>query len=213
MDRARHPFLAGSRLAGHENGAVGARDLLDQLEDGEHLVAAADDVRELMGTAERPFEQHVLLPELALLESVAHLHLQLVDVERLAQVIVRPKAHRLDRGIRRRERCNHDAKDVGVEALRASKHVDASHVGHLDVGDEQIEPAALEAIDRRAPVFGQRHVIPLAAQDDRQQLAHRSLVVHDKELRPGSRFRVPGSGFGVPGFGFTVREFSVQRHV
>ena len=48
MDGARDPFLAGARLAGDEHGAVGARDLLDQLEDGEHLVAAADDVRELV---------------------------------------------------------------------------------------------------------------------------------------------------------------------
>ena len=66
---------------------------------GEHLLAAADDVRELMGAAERPLQQHVLLPELPLLERVAHLHLQLVDVERLAQVVVGAETHGLDRGV------------------------------------------------------------------------------------------------------------------
>ena len=48
-------------------------------------------------------------------------------------------------------------------------------------------------------VLGQRHVVPFAAQHDRQQLAHRSLVVDDEQRVargrvPGSRFRVHGSG-------------------
>ena len=126
VDGARHPFLAGARFAGDEHGAVGARDLLDQLEDGEHLVAAADDVGELMGAAERPLQQHVLLPELALLERVAHLHLQLVDVERLAEVVVRAQAHRFDGGVGRRKRRDHDAEDVRIDALGGAQHVDAA---------------------------------------------------------------------------------------
>ena len=58
-----------------------------------------DDVRELMRAAERPLQQHVLLPELPLLERVAHLDLQLVDIERLAQVVVGAEPHRFDGGV------------------------------------------------------------------------------------------------------------------
>ena len=81
---------------------------------------------ELMRAAERALQQHVLLAELALLERVAHLDLQLVDVERLAEVIVRAQAHRLDRGVGRGKCRDHDAEDVRIDALRGAKHVDAA---------------------------------------------------------------------------------------
>ena len=84
--------LAGARLAGQQNRAVGARDGLDHLEDVEHRLAAADDVRELVRQAERPLQQHVLLPQLAVLDLLADLHLEQIDVERLAQVVARARA-------------------------------------------------------------------------------------------------------------------------
>ena len=62
MDGLRDQALAGARLAGQQDGAVGARDGLDHLEDVEHRLAAADDVRELVRQAERALQQHVLLP-------------------------------------------------------------------------------------------------------------------------------------------------------
>ena len=106
--------------------------------------------------AERALEEHVLLPELPLLERVADLHLQLVDVERLGQVVVRAEAHRLDRGVGGRKRGDHDAEDVRVDPLRRAQDVHAAHVRHLDVGDQQIEAAALELLDRRPAVLGEQ---------------------------------------------------------
>ena len=167
----------------------------------------------MVGAAEGALQQDVLLPEQALLEGVADLHLQLVDVERLAEIIVSAQAHGLDGGVCRSKGGDHDAENVRVDALRGAKHVNTRHVGHLDVRDQQVEPPRFEIGYRRSAVFGQRHIVTFAPQDDRQQLAHRSLVVHDEELRTGSRFRVPGSGFGLYGSGFVVREFSVQRQV
>ena len=214
VDGARHPFLAGARLAGHEHRAVGARDLLDQLEDGEHLLAAADDVRELVRRAERALQQHVLLPQLALLERVADLDLQLVDVERLAEVVVGAQPHGFDGGVGRRERRDHDAEHVLIDPLGGAKHLDAAHVGHLDVGDQQIEAAALELLDRRAAVLGQRHVVAFAAQHDGQQLAHRSLVVHDEQSRLARRrcVLVGCSVFGVLSSGSHAFMTSLRRH-
>ena len=149
MNGARHPLLARSRFSRDQHRAVGAGDLLDQLEDRQHLVAAADDVAELMRGAERALEQHVLLPELPLLERVADLDLQLVDVERLAEVVVRAQPHGFDRGVGRRKRRDHDAENVLVDPLGRAQHVDAAHVRHLDVGDQQVESARARA--RRSP--------------------------------------------------------------
>ena len=106
MDRLRDEPLAGARLAGQQNRAVGARDGLDHLEHVEHRLAAADDVRELVREAERPLQQHVLLPELPVLDLLAHFHLEQIDVERLAQVIAGARAASL------RPRVSVDAKAV-----------------------------------------------------------------------------------------------------
>ena len=47
--------------------------------------------------AERSLQQHVLLPKLAVLDLLANLHLQQIDVERLAQIVAGAETHRLDR--------------------------------------------------------------------------------------------------------------------
>ena len=48
VNRLRDQLLAGARLAGQQDRAVGPGDGLDHLEHVEHRLAAADDVRELV---------------------------------------------------------------------------------------------------------------------------------------------------------------------
>ena len=67
--------------------------------------------------------------------------------------------------------------------LGGAQHVDAAHVRHLDVGDQQVDRLALEQVDRGAAVLGEQHLVALAAQHDRQQLPHRPLVVDDEDAR------------------------------
>ena len=183
MNRLRDEPLAGARLAGQENRAVGSSHRLDHLEDVEHRRAAADDVRELVREAERPLEQDVLLLELTVVDLLANLHLQQVDVERLAQVVARAQPHRLDGRVRGGKGGDHDAEDVLIDALRGAKHVHAAQVGHLDVRDQQVDRLPLDQGDRLAAVLGEEHVVALPLQDDRQQLAHRPLVVGDEDAR------------------------------
>ena len=113
VDRLRDQPLAGARLAGEQHRAVGARDRLDHLEHVEHRLAAPDDVRELVRRG-RASASAGRSPAAAggCSSLLAHLHLQLVDVERLAQVVARAEPHRLDRGVGRGERGDHDAEDV-----------------------------------------------------------------------------------------------------
>ena len=181
MDRLRDEPLAGAGLAGEEDGAVGAADGFDHLEHGEHPLAAPDDVRELVRQAERALQQQVLLPELPVLDLLPHFHLEQIDVERLAQVVACAEPHRLHGGIGRREGGDHDAEDVLIDLLRGAQHVDAAQVGHLDVGNQEIDRLVLEQVDGGAAVLGQEHLVPLASQHDRQQLAHRALIVDDED--------------------------------
>jgi hypothetical protein len=176
---------------------IGLSRGLDHLEDREHRLAAADDVRELVGEAERPLQQQVFLPQLAVLDLLPHLHLEQVDVERLAQIIAGAEAHRFDRGLGRGEGGDHDAEDVLVDLLRGTQDVDAAEIGHLDVRDQDVDRLAPEQIDRGAAVLGQQHFVALAPQHDLQHLAHRALIVDDQDPR-----RAPiGGGRGRLGDG------------
>ncbi len=69
------------------------------------------------------------------------------------------------------------AEDVLVDALRRPQHFDPAQIGHLDVRDQQIDRLALQRGDGRLAAFREQHLVALPAQHDRQQLAHRPLVV------------------------------------
>ena len=84
-----------------------------------------------------------------------------------------------------------------IDPLGGAQHLDAAQVGHLDVGDQQIDRLALEQLDRRAAVLGEQHFVALAPQHDRQQLPHRPLIVDDEDAR---RTAI-GRGLGASGGG------------
>ena len=52
------------------------------------------------------------------------------------------------------------------------------------------------SLDRRAAVLGEQHLVAFAPQHDRQQLAHRSLVVDDEDARRAAIGRRARSAFG-----------------
>ena len=61
----------------------------------------------------------------------------------LCDVVGRAEPQRFDRGVGRGERRHDDADDRRVDALRLAQHVDAAHLGHPDVGDQDVDPLAL----------------------------------------------------------------------
>jgi hypothetical protein len=62
---------------------------------------------------------------------------------------------------------------------------DAVGVGHPDVEQHEVGPAALAQPPRVAGAFRQHHLVALVRQDLRQQLADADLVVDDQDLRHG----------------------------
>ena len=86
-------------------------DALHDREDLLHPRAAADDVGEGEALLERGAEVKVLVLELFPLDGVADDDLQLVDVERLGDVVERAGLQRLDRRFRRGVRGDHDDGD------------------------------------------------------------------------------------------------------
>ena len=146
-----------------------------------------------MPAVQRALQQQVLLLQTARLEVLPDLQPQLVHAERLGEVVERAEAHRLHRGVRRRERRHHERDDLGVDLLGGAQHVDAAHVGHPDVRQQQVERLGLEPRDRLAPVLREHDVVAVAPQHDPQHLAHRRFVVNDEDARLRRPLSLPRS--------------------
>ena len=143
VDRPRDQILSGSRLPGDEDGAVGLRDGLDHLEHGEHRVAAADDVAELVRVFSARLSRTFSCLSRMRLEVLPHLQPQFVHVERLGEVVHGAEPHRFDGGVGRGKRGHHERDDVAVRFLGSAQHLDAADVGHPDVREQQIDAFAL----------------------------------------------------------------------
>ena len=98
VDRARHQLLAGAALAGDEDGHVLVGDPTDLLVDLEHRRAAAEHRAALDGDVRVGGSQHDRRahapPDL---DRVQHRLLELVQVDRLVEVVEGAALHRLDR--------------------------------------------------------------------------------------------------------------------
>ena len=87
VDGARDQLLAGARLAGDQHGGHGLGDALHDGEDLLHPRALADDVGEGEALLQRAAQMDVLVFELLPLDGIADDDLDLVDVERLGDVV------------------------------------------------------------------------------------------------------------------------------
>ena len=101
MQTARDQFLAGAALALNQNGAIGVRDLIDQVIDELHFRAGADDILEAIAIFKLLAEINILAQRRLVIERPLHRHLQFVDLERLRDVVVGAHLHRLDRRLDR----------------------------------------------------------------------------------------------------------------
>ena len=117
MNRPRDHLLAGARFAGDQHRALRLGDHLRGLDDVLDPPAAADDsvlVEFLVALAE---QVSVLRPQPLMVDRAVDDHEQLVDLERLLQVVERAELHRLDRALDRRVRGHQqDLRTVGVRS-------------------------------------------------------------------------------------------------
>ena len=147
VDGARHQLLAGAGLAGDEHRALRLGDQLGARDHVENRAAAADDavVIELGVALAQQVAQAGARP--LILEGAAGQHQQLVDLERLLQVVARAELHRLDGALDAAVRGHHDdgrplrfRRDGGEVA----DHVEAGAIRHQEVDDQQVERALAE---------------------------------------------------------------------
>ena len=187
MERARHELLAGAALAVDQNRRAARRRLHDQVEHLLHPRAAADDLAEAVGVRLQVLaERAVLGDEPALREGVAHDGQHFVVLERLGDVVEGAALHRRDRALDRRERGDHQHRQVVVDLLQLVERGHAVHARHHDVDDGGVERDRAGELEALGGVGGEANGIALARQQRLEDLAHDLLVVDDQN-RAGLR--------------------------
>jgi hypothetical protein len=147
--------------------------------DGLHPPGATDDLIEAAALALRAPEGAVLLQQTEALQRLLDDQLQLVDVERLLDEVVGAELEGLARRLDGREGGHHHDGHLGEEIAHGAQQLDARHVRHLDVRDDQVGRLRAQQRQSGAPVLGRADLMARPSEDQRQQLPHALFVVND----------------------------------
>ena len=183
VNGAGDDFLAGAALPGDQHRRAGRCDLVHQRPDLPHRGAGADVV--LGPGQQRGAQLPVLFGEPALLERAVDQQHQLVVVERLADVVVGPLAHRLDRRRGRSVRGDDDHLGRGREGARRLEHVDARLGADAEIADGQVVAAAGQQAARGLDRLGHLDHVPRPRQQHLEVLPNGKFVVNDQDARHG----------------------------
>ena len=177
--RARGDLLAGAALAEQQHGRVGARDLAQRVDHRLHRRIA---VGQPAGRSCLALALLAAVAQPAALERARHQQAQLVGpLDRLLEVVERAELHRLDRGLDRAVRGQHDDLDLGLLGARASHERHAVEAGHLEIGDDDVEALGFEPADRGGAVGRLLHVVTVRLQRLGQERADALVVVDHQD--------------------------------
>ena len=148
MDVAGQKFLAGARLAGDQHVAVGRRDLRGGLQQLLHHRVLGDDLDLALELLDLLAQLGVLLLQRHLLQGRPDGLPDIVEVERLGDVIVGALLHRLDRrgdgGVGR----DHDDLGIGIQLPALLQDLDAVDLLHLEVRQHDVELLLVQKLQR-----------------------------------------------------------------
>jgi hypothetical protein len=188
VEGAGDDVLAGPGLAGDEHGAVGGRDLGDELHDLAHAGRGADHVADAVPGLEFGAEPAGQVDEVLAFERAGRGDQELRRADGFFEVVEGPELDgfdgRLDRGVSR------DDEDFGVgrDIARGAEQLDAVHLRHFDVEQEQVEVLLAEQIESFAGRRGGRDPVALVGEDAADALANHLFVIdgeHSRRLGPG----------------------------
>ena len=189
MDGPGDDVLARAGLPCDEHGAHGGRHALHELHDLPHGRRRADDVADAVARLQLRAQTAREVHQVLALEGPRRGHDQLRRAHRLLQIVEGAELDGLhgglDRGVPGHDEHFRLRRDVPGRA----KQLDAVHLGHLDVQQEQVEAVAPEQLQPGARRRGGRHLVPFFDEHAPDALAHHLFVVHGEHpggLRPAS---------------------------
>ncbi len=180
---ARDQFLAGAALAVDHHRQIRGRQPRDAAIDLLHRGTAADQRQLLVGVARRRRRggRHRRRNR----QRARDHRQQLLQVERLRQILERAALGRLHRCHQGRLRAHHHHAQLGAHAADARDQIQPVRVRHHHVGDDQVALAVLDPAPQGRGVRGAAHLVAGAAERLRQHGADRTVVIGDEDRRHG----------------------------
>ncbi len=147
--------------------------------------------------APSPLARGLRLISAAARERPPHDERELIDVERLRQVVDGAELHGVDGGPDRSGGGQHDDRDVRAQVAQATQDVEAVHAGHDEVEEHEVDRLAGDAGERARAVAREKRLVD-ALEEHPQGFADPGLVVDDEDARhrtaPCQAERRPGIG-------------------
>ena len=181
VQRACDQLLACSRLSADQDRGVRLTQALDGVEHGSHRRTLADQATERGARVHEAAQLAVLAQRGAVRERTLDTEQQLVDLERLGDVVERTAAHRVDRRADRRVAGHQDHRSLwvrGAESLEDAESVDA---GHLQIHDRDVERTRFESARRTVPAVERLDRVAVSLERAAHEEPHALFVVGDED--------------------------------
>ena len=182
MDGARHDLLARAAFPFDQHRHFAARHLFGEPGHSSHGFGVADE-RARIGALLQPESQLVVLCHHGLeLEGLKHQCPQPLHVQRLGQIIIGTLLHRLDRAFDRAVSGHQDEHGIAAFSPGFLEQLQAAHLGHLHVHDQEVIEPFADELERARSVVGRVHQVTLALERLLNARTKSALVVHDQDL-------------------------------
>ena len=162
MNRFGDQFFTGAAFAADQDGGARRRDLRDEIEQREHLVALADDVGEIEALLQRALQLHVFFAQAARFHRLGDLRQEFVVGPRLGDVVHRAAleggTRHIDRAVRGDQ---HDGK-LRITPANFAQQVETVAVGKTYVQQQQIVRMLFEFCEAGSAGVGARDTVALA---------------------------------------------------
>src|SRR5262245_36916402 len=200
---AGEQLLAHARLSVDKHGGVEVHHGLERLEHREHGRALRHHVTEGEALLVAPDGAAVGGLELLELDGPADDQQHLRHLEGLDQVVLRPQAHRLHRGLDGAVGRHHHHGKVGVLCLELAQQGDAVHAGQAPVREHQIHVLGLEGFESLLAALHRHHLVA-AQPEGAVERPEEYFVVVDQE-QPPFHDPPPAKGCAIPTAGSEMR--------
>ena len=166
-----------------EHGGVAPRGAAHHVEHAQHGRALRHDRGAAVALRQLGAQIAVLAREARVIERARHHGQQRVVVEGLLHVVEGAEAQRRHRGGDRGVGRHHHHRDVGVHRAHALEHAEAVEAGHLEVGEQQVEAARGQGVQRGVRRGEALHLVAAAAQHHLEDRDEARLVVEHGDAR------------------------------
>ena len=183
MDRLGHDVLAGAALAFQQHGRrLAGADLSDQLHHVVHRLTLADQLDVAVALSLFGLEPPHIPPQSGGLQRLLDDHRELVEIDRLGQVVEGPELHRLHGALDRAVGGHHHHRDLRLLLPDPFENLYSGGIGQAVVQHQQVAVFFLEQLEGGLAGLGLGDLVPLVLEPRLHRPADQLLVLDDQDV-------------------------------